>query len=336
MSAGKQVGWLRIGMKFVAASVAALLVLAACAGLYTWWVVARLDTQRFPDRHGQVNARLYMPSGAPNGAPRPLIVGVGGSEGGNAWAGDAWKAQRERFLAQGYAVLALGYFGMPGTPERLDRISIDAIHDQIVRAASQPGVDGRCIAMIGGSRGGELSLLLASRYADIDAVVALVPAHAVFPGLTDAMTTPGFSHEGRPLPFVPMPWRAVPDLVAGRTRRAYETMIEDDAAVRVAAIPVERIAGPILFLSASEDEFWPSREMSDAMMRRLREHGHPYPSEHRVVQGGHAEPLDEFPKVEAFLRAHLMHGCGARGDAGAGKTTDAGDGDGKHVETANG
>lgn len=325
MTARRHSGWLRIGMKIAVASMATLLVLIACVGLYTWWVVEGLDTQRFPERHGQVNVRLFLPHGAPPGTMRPLIVGAGGSEGGNAWASDAWKVQRERFLAQGYAVLALGYFGMPGTPEHLDRISIDAIHDEILRAARQPGVDGRCVAMIGGSRGGELSLLLASHYADIDAVVALVPGHAVFPSLTDAMTTPGFSHAGRSLPFVPVPWRAMPSLIAGDTRRVYETMLESEAAVRDAAIPVERIAGPILFVSASEDEFWPSRDMADAMMRRLREHDFPHPSEHLVVAGGHAEPLDEFPKIEAFLQTHLMRGCGDGHDAEASKTTSSSD-----------
>lgn len=312
----------------------AVFALVVVFASYTAWTIARLDPHRFPERHGGVNATLYTQPGP----PRPLIVGVGGSEGGNAWASDAWKAQRERFLAQGYAVLALGYFGMAGTPEHLDRISIDAIHDEILRAARQPGVDGRCIAMIGGSRGGELSLLLASRYADIDAVVALVPGNAVFPSLTDAMTTPGFSHGGRSLPFVPVPWRAMPSLIAGESRRVYETMLEDTDAVRDAAIPVERITGPILFVSATEDELWPSREMSDAMMRRLREHRVPHHSEHLVVQGGHAEPLDEFPKIEVFLQTHVRRDCDARRDVDASTATGPNDAarDTMPVEISNG
>ncbi|MGB6153213.1 MAG: hypothetical protein WBG48_14610 [Pricia sp.] len=41
-----------------------------------------------------------------------MVVGFGGSEGGNAWANDRWSATRERFLAEGYAFLSVGYFGM--------------------------------------------------------------------------------------------------------------------------------------------------------------------------------------------------------------------------------
>jgi hypothetical protein len=41
----------------------------------------------------------------------------------------------------------------------------------------------------------------------------------------------------------------------------------------------------------------------------LRAHGFRHPAEHLVVQGGHAEPLDEFPKMEAFLQARLAEAC---------------------------
>lgn len=283
--------------------IAAGLVLSLA--VYMWWVVERFDTETLPPRHGQVDVELF----ARDGGKHPLIVGLGGGEGGNAWASARWKPQRERFLDQGYALLALGYFGTPNSPEALDRISLDGVHAAITEAARDPRVDGRCIALIGGSRGAELALLLASHYPDIKAVVAIVPGSAVFPALTDAMTTPGFSRGDKPLPFVPMTWGATPDLLVGNLRGAFETIMQDEAAMARAAIPVERIAGPVLFVSASRDEAWPSREMSDAMMQRLQAHGFRHHAEHLVVAGGHAEPLDEFPKMEAFLDTHFKQAC---------------------------
>ena len=275
--------------------------------LFAWiqWTVASFDTTTLPARHGHVDVQLY----APDGAPRPLLVGLGGSEGGNAWTRGMWKAQRDRFLDQGYAMLAVGYFGMPNSPEHLDRISLDGIHDAILKAAKDPRVDARCIALIGGSRGGELALLLASHYPDISAVVAMVPGSAVFPALTDALTTPGFSLHDRPLPFVPVPWSATPNLLVHDLRGAFDKMVTNTAAMKTAAIPVERINGPVYFVSASQDEFWPSREMSDAMMARLKQHGFQHPAEHLVVEGGHSEPLDEFPKMEAFLQQNFAKAC---------------------------
>ena len=296
-------------MKFLKWSLVCALVLATALGAYMWWVVASFDTDTLPANHGKVAVELYAGDPAEGAAPRPLLVGLGGAEGGNAWASPAWKRQRERFLEQGYAMLAVGYFGAPGTPERLDRISLDGIHAAIRQAVEDPRVDADCIAVIGGSRGAEAALLLASHFPDIDAVVALVPGSAVFASGTQAMVTPAFSLHDQPLPFVPVPWSTTGDLLTGNLRGAFETMMRDTAAMDRAAIPVERIDGPILLISATRDEAWPSKEMSDAMMQRLRTHGFAHAAEHIVVDGGHNEPLDEFPRIEAFLETHFARSC---------------------------
>ena len=293
------------GMRVVKWTLGIVVALALLVAAWMWWVVERFDTETLPPRHGQVDVELF----ARDGGKRPLIVGLGGGEGGNAWASARWTPQRERFLDQGYALLALGYFGTPNSPETLDRISLDGVHAAIVEAGKDPRVDGRCVAIIGGSRGAEVALLLASHYPDIDAVVAIVPGSAVFPALTDAMTTGGFSLHDKPLPFVPMTWGATPYLLVGDLRGAFETIMQDRAAMQRAAIAVENINGPIQFVSASRDEMWPSKEMADAMMLRLKAKGFRHPVEHLVVQGGHGEPLDEFPKMEAFLDTHFKQAC---------------------------
>lgn len=220
------------------------------AGGYGWYQARSFDTTTLPANYGKVATQLCLG----RGSQQPLLVGLGGAEGGNAWASRHWKGERDAFVAQGYAFLALGYFGMPGTPENLDRISLDAVHEAILAAAGHPQVDGRCIALIGGSRGAELALALASRYDDIKAVVAIVPGSAVFVGNTPAMKTSAFTFHGQPLPFVPMPWSAVPDLLQHRLRPAFEKMLTNTAAVEAAAIPVERINGPVYLMSATRDE----------------------------------------------------------------------------------
>jgi dienelactone hydrolase len=289
-----------------AALVLLLLVLALVA--HAWWVVASFDTQTLPARHGQVDAQLYARDGV---GAQPLIVGLGGSEGGNAWASERWARQRERFLAQGYAFLAVGYFGLPNTPAELDRIAIEGVQAAIRDAGSDPRVDARCVALIGGSRGAELALLLAAHDPAIDAVVAIVPGSAVFPALNPAMVTPGFSINGQSLPFVPVPWRATPDLLSGNLRGAFEQMMANTAAMAEAAIPVEQIGGPILFVSATRDELWPSKEMSEAMMQRLRDRQFRHTSEHLAIAGGHTAPLKAFPQIEDFLRRQFPAPCGS-------------------------
>src|SRR5690606_8746531 len=206
------------------------------------------------------DAKLYLGAGE----SQPLIVGFGGAEGGNLFASDFAKEAVEGYVAKGYAFLAIGYFDAPGAPKELDRISLEGVHKAIDDAASNPKVNGRCIAVIGGSKGGELALLLASHYPDIKAVVGLVPGNAVFMAHTSTGDTASASMNGRSLPFVPVPESAArfffpPDR---NLRRAWEEMIKDKAAVERAAIAVERINGPILLVSARHDELWPSMEMS--------------------------------------------------------------------------
>lgn len=258
-----------------------------------------------PERHGQLESQLFVGEGS----NQILIVGFGGSEGGNAWASDYWKPQRDRFLAQGYAFLAIGYFGTRHTPAQLDRISLDAIHDLITSTAKNPKINSSCIALMGGSKGAELVLNLASYYPDYSAVVAIVPGSAVFPALTLSMNTSSFSYQGKELPYVPVPWSATPALIKRDLRTAFEKMMQNQEAMESAAISIEKIQGSILFLSATQDEMWPSREMSDQMMLRLKKHHFAYSAEHIAIQGGHTEPLKHFDKIEQFLATQFPAKC---------------------------
>jgi hypothetical protein len=53
-------------------------------------------------------------------------------------------------------------------------------------------------------------------------------------------------------------------------------------------IPVEKINGPVLLISAKDDRLWPSFLMSNEIMQRLAEHHHPYPDKHLSYEGaGH-------------------------------------------------
>lgn len=304
----------RLWRRLVRWTIYGLIALISLLALNTWYVVTSFDTETLPDRYGQVDAQLYLEPST-TGHAKPLLVLLGGAEGGNAWTRSRWKAQRDRFLAQGYAVLAIGYFGLPNTPEKLDRIGIEGIHAAIVRAAQNPEINRDCVAVLGGSRGAELALLLGSRYPDIRTVVALSPSSAVFVSHTDAMVTSAFAFEGQPLPFVPMLWSATPELILGDIGGVMRKLVGNQPAMDAAAIPVEQINGPLLLVSAAQDEMWPSREMSDAMMARLNRSGFEPAHEHWALPGGHSSPTEEFLKIEAFLNAHFAPNRGTGGCA---------------------
>ncbi len=277
-------------------------VLVAVCFAYYQYLVFSFNTEALPDNHGEFNTQLFLS----NNAKQPLIVGLGGAEGGNAWASDYWSDQRERFLSQGYGFLALGYFGMEGISRELDRIPLDGVMEAILETTKNPMIDSDCIILIGGSKGAELSLALASYYPQIKAVVAIVPGSAIFAAHTIAQNTPSFTLRGEHLPFVPVPLSAQPALLQRDLRAAWIEMLRNQEAVDNASISVETINGPLLFLSAMKDEMWPSTEMSEVMMDRLQSMQFPHYFEHVAIDGYHASPLDHFNLVENFLEERVI------------------------------
>jgi pimeloyl-ACP methyl ester carboxylesterase len=286
----------RTGLKITLWLGAIVLAMLLLGIVYIVYVVNSFDTTTLPARYAQVDAKLY----ATPGAARPLLVGLGGAEGGNSWTRDYWKAQRERFQAQGYAFLAIGYFGTPTTPERLDRIALEGVMAAISEAQADPRVGGDCTILLGGSKGAELALTLAAHHPQINAVIALAPADTVFPAHTDAMTTSSWALNGEQLVFAPMPWLATLDLLSGNIGAVMERILAQDEAI-AAAIAVEQIAGPILLVAADRDEMWPALRMAERIQQRLKRAGFAHPHELVSVAGDHAEVIQHMPRVEEFL-----------------------------------
>ena len=242
-----------------------------------------------------------------NGKHQPLIVGLGGSEGGNAWTSDYWKKTRDQFIEKGYAFLAIGYFGSKGTPDTLQKIAIEDVHYAIKLASKNKKIDERKIAIVGGSRGADLALLLGSYYKDVKCVVGLVASNVTFPGNTNHFTTSTWIYEGKELPFVPVNDEAVPFLMKGDLRGTFEAMLKDTIAEENAVIKVENSNGPILLISATKDEICPSTPMAEKMMARLKTNNFKHNYEHIALEGGHAEPLKHFDLVFNFLETNFKN-----------------------------
>ncbi len=237
---------------------------------------------------------------------QPLVVGLGGSEGGNAWASNYWKNTRDAFLEKGYAFLAIGYFGCKETPALLNQIAIDDVYKAIAEAKKYKRVNPDRIAVIGGSRGADLALLLGSYYKDISCVVGMSSSHAVFPGHTQEFTTSCWTFQGKELPFIPVNEEAVPFLMKRDLRGTFTAMLKDSVAEQQSLIKVEKIHGPILLLSATSDEIIPAVSMGEKMIARLKHNHFAYPYEQVIYEGTHAEPTKHFDKVFDFLAIHFI------------------------------
>lgn len=241
-----------------------------------------------------------------NAKKQPLVVGLGGSEGGNAWATKRWQQIRNQFIEKGYAFLAVGYFNTSNSPKLLEKIALEDVHNAILQATKNKKVDKKKIAIIGGSRGADLALLLGSYYRDIDCVISLSGSHAVFPGNTTHFTTSSWTYKGQELPFIPVNDDAIPFMLKRDLRSTFEAMLKDSLAEQKSLIKVERINGPVLLLSGTKDEICPSTTMSEKMIEKLKQHKFKYHFEHIAYDGGHSEPLKHFDKVFEFLAKYFM------------------------------
>lgn len=274
-----------------------VIALALISGLfYIFTYVPNLSKQ-----HGVVETLLYLG----DSENQPLIVAFGGAEGGIDWHRNHMKGKRDSLIQKGYAILAIGYFNADGTPKNLDRISLDAISDTIMNIAKNPKIDESKIALIGGSRGGELVLNLASRFDHFKAVIAMSTSNVTFPAITWSANTSSWTYEGEEVPYVPAPLKIIGPALKGDLFTAHKMMLEDKEASKKAEIEVENINGAILILSGKNDDQWPASEMSDQLIQRLESKNFKHYKEHIKLDGGHIAPLEHFNLIYDFLDKHL-------------------------------
>ena len=217
----------------------------------------------------------------------PTVILIGGSGGGISW-----QSLLSGLLAsKGYAALALAYFNMPGLPETLEEIPVEYFKSAVDWLSSRKEVDNKKIAVLGGSKGAELALLLGAVYEQIGVVIAMCPASVVFQGIgaEDIPEYPksSWSMGGEPLPFVPI---EIDDELMQQfysenakgiaVLDCYLKPLNNSSAVEKAVIKVENINGPVLLLSGSDDKMWPSKQMSEMVVERLKEHSFSFPYNH--------------------------------------------------------
>ncbi len=254
-----------------------------------------------PKQHGIVESKLFLGEAE----KQPLIVAFGGGGGGNDWSRTYLKAKRDSLNKKGYAVLAIGYFKSNGTPTSLDRISLDAIRDSILSIAQHPKIDKSRIILMGGSRGGELVLNLASKYDDFKGVIAMSTSNVTFPAITWSANTSSWTYKNKELPYVPAPFKTIFPAIKGDLYTAHKMMLEDKEHVKKAEIEVENIKGSILIISGKNDEQWPAPEMSDQIIERLKHNNFKYHYAHIKLNGGHIAPMENFNLVYNFLETHF-------------------------------
>jgi hypothetical protein len=249
--------------------------------------------------------------------PQRALILLGGSEGGKSWSDHTERIGE--FVDQGYCVLSLAYFGADGLQTRLRGVPLEYFAKAFHWLSTQEKVVPNDYAVLGVSRGAELALLLGSRYPEVRTVIAIAPSSVVFPGpptgILDALhgLHSAWSFGGKEVAFVPIPysWTTLRGMITGKRTRMFEKALQKTQAVDAASIRVENTQGPILFVSFSRDQVWPSTLMSSQLVQRLRDHGFPFQYEHVDYDTTHSnwsiEPC--WAKILAFLRGQASPGA---------------------------
>src|SRR5262245_48767564 len=226
---------------------------------------------------------LFLPGNAP---PYPVVITIGGSSPG------IFASSALPFASHGIATLALAYFGMDPLPQELKRIPLEYFGRAITWLSNCEAVRQGRIGIAGASRGGELALLIAATYPEIKAVVGWTPSGLIYAGLSRSVEEPvaAWCYGGCDLPFARFDAQAVDWTQKPiRLTPGFVASLSDSVTVSAAEIPVERINGPVLLVSGTDDQVWPSSLLADIAVRRLRDRGHPFAVEHACYEGaGHA------------------------------------------------
>lgn len=226
------------------------------------------QVKRIPIKKEGMVGMLFLPSAQ---YPVPAIIALSGSTGGLC-------ENRAQLLAsRGFAVLALGYFGMEGLPESLENIPLEYFKNAIDWLKSRSEIHGDRIGLYGFSRGAELALTIGSIFPDsVQAIAAALPSSVIYSGLCDHLE-PAWTYQGVAVsPSAPV--LAAPE----NGRQGYDEshpisladnflrgMRNEPEAFQAAAIHVERIKCPLLVISGGDDRMWPSALFAQQIEERL-------------------------------------------------------------------
>ncbi len=195
------------------------------------------SVDRRPVRERGLVGTLFTPSSRSPYAAVLCLAGLGPG---------IWEPPARALAQEGFVALALATNNAEGLPPTIRSIPMEYCQRAIqwLRETAAPARG--LIAVRGHSRGAVLALVLGALFPSVRAVLAYAPrtyvglASPAPDSFDDPATPPAWTWQGKPVRFDPLPKQYMAD-------PAHPTL-EDRF-----GIPVERIAGPILFVTGTAD-----------------------------------------------------------------------------------
>lgn len=238
-------------------------------------------------------AKLYLPK---TDKKVPVVIAFGGSDPSWGMA----DANGEMMARNGIAVIGLVYFKMdPSLPPTLDHIPLEYFIEAINYAETVPQIDAAKIGVVSGSRGSEAGFLIAILDQRVKSVVITTPSHVAWGGMTTARSA--WTYQGKDVPSMSLPdIKDVPQL------QRFAKALEDKEQVRKAMFAFEKINGPLLLVSASKDQIWPSTPMTHQIVDYLKAKQFPHQVEHKIYPTGHAFSSETAPEIKQMIIDHFV------------------------------
>jgi pimeloyl-ACP methyl ester carboxylesterase len=239
-------------------------------------------------------AKLYLPKTA---GKVPAVIAFGGSD--PSWAHA--DANGEMMAKNGIAVIGAVYFKMdPSLPVSLDQIPMEYFIKAIDYAQTVPQIDANRIGVVSGSRGSEAGFLLAILDQRIKSVVITTPSKVAWGGMTSPKSA--WTYQGKDIPSL-----SLPDLANATQLERFQLALADQEKVKKAMFSFERINGPVLLISAENDQIWPGTAMSNDIVVYLKQRNFAHSIIHKSYPTGHAFSRETAPEIKQMIIDHFIH-----------------------------
>jgi pimeloyl-ACP methyl ester carboxylesterase len=245
--------------------------------------------------------KLLLPAG---GATSAVLV-VPGSTGAAVM-----EPLAALLASHGHGARVAAYMQEEELPSALEEIPVEVVGRALRAVRSETGAARvGVVAVSVGTQGALAALALGE--AEADCAVAIAPSGVIWQALPPnggrPPPTAAWSHGGEPLPWLPIHGeRILPEVLkhalldrfsrhprpsALHMLPAFEPSLADGEDVERAAIPVERIACPLLLVCGEDDQMWPGALMAKGIVQRRRAAG-----------TGKRDVLLSFPDAGHFVR----------------------------------
>lgn len=249
------------------------------------------------------------------------VLMLGGSDGQM----EALALMAGPLASRGFNVLIVPYFGADGLPEKLEEVPLEYF-EKIFRWIEGNAITRtKDIYLHGTSKGGELVLLLASRYKQVKKVVAVEPHTYCFQaldGLMSGKAVSSWSYRGESIPFIAVDndiffedqKKDIEKGIPFGFASTYQKSVEKAKSREEARIKLENSEADILMICGKKDNIWNSYDACPEILENLKNRNYKHHVELLSYENmGHPMPVPYIIPLSLTLRLPMNGGVFSSG-----------------------